>query len=144
MRWSWGFFIGLALALLAPVSMRAAELRASTPELRKEVIAVIEAQLAAFREGDPTTAWSYASRELRAARPLRVFTFLVRDNYPEIWANTRAEYGIVHDDGSRATLAVHVYAGEKGAAYNFTLVKERAGWRVLSVLRAPPQQKGKV
>ena len=132
------------LAVLAVAGARAAELRASTPEVRKEVVAVIEAQLAAFREQDPAAAWSYASRELRAARPLRVFTILVRDNYPEIWGNTRAEYGLVRDDAARATLAVHVYAGEKSAAYEFTLVRERAGWRVAAVLRAVPPQKGKV
>lgn len=134
----------LALAIFAGAALRAEEMRASKPEVRKEVVAVIDAQLAAFRAGDPAKAWSYASVELQASRPLSVFTKMVRENYAEIWANARAEYGLVRDDGMRATVSVRVYAKKENAEYDFTLVKERAGWRIAAVLRHAPNPEAKI
>jgi hypothetical protein len=142
----------LAVALLA-VSLggmggvaRAADsvMRASKPEVKKEIVAVIEAQLTAFRKGDVVKAYSYSATGLRAQKPLRVFAMIVKENYPEIWANTRAEYGLVRDDGERAKLLVHVEARESSASYDFLLVKERAGWRIEGVLRHEAARREKV
>lgn len=119
-------------------------LRASKPDVRKEVVAVIESQLAAFRKADVKKAYEYASLELRAQKPLRAFVAIVQANYPEIWANSRAEFGIVRDDGVRAAVTVQVYSKEGDAAYDFTLVKERPGWRIQGVLRHEPKKAGKV
>ncbi len=110
-------------------------LRASKPEVKQEIVAVIESQLAAWRKGDLAKAYNFAAAELRAQKPLAVFTAIVRENYPEIWTNTRAECGIVRDDGGRATVTVQVYGKDGDAAYNYTLVKERAGWRIHGVVR---------
>ena len=109
--------------------------RASKPEVRKAVVTIVEGQLAAFRTGDLKQAYGYASSALRAQKPLRVFTTIVQENYPEIWANTRAECGLVHDDGEHATLVVHVFTKANDAAYDYTLTKESAGWRIAAVLR---------
>ena len=130
-------------ALLLSTRALAADTRASTQEVRKEVVAAIEAQLAAFRKGDINKAYSYAAAELRAQKPLRTFTAIVQANYPEIWANTRAEFGIVRDDGARASVTVQVYSKTSATGYDFTLVKERAGWRVHGVLRHEPKKAGK-
>ena len=46
-------------------------MRASKPELRKEVVAVIEGQLAAFRAGETQKAYAFAAAPLRAQRPAR-------------------------------------------------------------------------
>lgn len=125
----------IVLGLLVSAAARGAEWKASKPEVRKEVVAVIEAQLAAFRERDLKRAHDLASRELRAQKPLPVFSQIVQANYPELWANTRAEFGIVRDDGGQATVTVHVYSKAGDAAYDYTLVKERQGWRVHGVVR---------
>ncbi len=117
-------------------------LRASKAEVKKEIVAVIEAQLAAFRKGEAAKAYGYAATELRAQKPLEVFAAIVRENYPEIWASTRAEAGIVRDDGARATVTVQVYSKAGDAAYDFTLVKEKAGWRIFGVLRHAPRKGG--
>lgn len=118
--------------------------RASKPEVRREVIAVVDAQLAAFRAGDVRKAYGFASRDLRAQRPQRVFADIVQNNYPEIWASTRAEFGLVRDNGTEATLLVHVFAKDSDAAYDYTLVKEPAGWRIAAVLRHDPKKSDKV
>ena len=117
------------------------EMRASKPELKQQIVAVIEGQLAAFRQGDVTKAYTFAAAELRAQKPLRMFTTIVQENYPEIWSNTRAEFGIVRDNGTQATVTVQVYSKAGDAAYEFTLAKERVGWRIYGVVRHAPKQK---
>ncbi len=119
-------------------------LHASKPEVRREIVAVVEGQLAAFRAGDVRKAYGFASAELRAQKPLRAFRAIVEESYPEIWTNTRGEIGVVRDDGAQATLLVHVFGKEGDAAYDYTLTKERAGWRIAAVLRHAPRLSDKV
>jgi hypothetical protein len=118
--------------------------RASKADLRKQVIAVIDAQLEAFRSGDLEQAYGYAAAVLRFQTPPEAFAAIVRDNYPAIWANTRAEYGIVRDDGTHATVLVHVFSTYGGASYDYVLVKERRGWRIGSVTRREAGRKDDV
>lgn len=143
----WTIMAALATLWFGTNFIRAADegaLRASKPEVRKEITEVIDAQCAAFRAGDLVKAYGFASADLRAQKPLRIFAEIVRDNYPEIWANMRAEFGLVRDDGTRAVLVVRVFAKESEASYDFTLVKERAGWRIGAVLRHAPTKANKV
>ena len=127
-------------------SLHSAEngLRPSKAAVRKEVVATIEAQLAAFREGDVRTAYGYAAVPLRVQTPLRTFVAIVQTNYPEIWANVRAEYGLVRDDGTHATVLVEVFSESGAATYDYVLLRERAGWRIGSVIRHEPRRKNSV
>jgi hypothetical protein len=137
----------LAVGLMIAIgSLRGTDnaLRASKPEVRREIVAVVEAQLAAFRAGDLRKAHGYASAELRAQKPLKIFVVIVQENYPEIWANKRAEFGLVRDDGAEATLLVHVFGRDSDAAYDYTLARETAGWRIAAVLRHEPKRSDKV
>jgi hypothetical protein len=113
---------------------------ASKAEVRREIVATIEAQLGAFRAGDARKAYGYASADLRAQKPLKAFAAIVRENYPEIWTNTRAEFGLVRDDGAESTVLVHVFGRDSDAAYDYTLVLEKAGWRIAAVLRHAPKK----
>lgn len=133
--------LGLVMAMRVA---GAAELRASKPEVRREIVATIEGQLAAFRKNESAQAYRLAAAELRAQRPLAAFVEIVRRNYPEIWANTKAEFGIVRDDGARATVTVQVYSKDTDAGYDYALVKEPAGWRIHGVLRHAPKPEKKV
>ena len=136
----------LAVICAAAVIGQAADrvMRASKPEVKKEIVTVIESQLAAFRQGDVAKAHTFAAADLRAQKPLRVFAAIVQESYPEIWANTRAEFGIVRDNGTQATVTVQVYSKAGDAAYDFTLAKELVGWRIYGVVRHAPKQAGKV
>lgn len=136
-----------AVGLTGPGGVCAAEengLRASKPGVKDEVVAVVEAQLAAFRAAEITKAYGYASAALRAQNPLQKFAAIVQTNYPEIWANVRSEHGLVRDDGARATVTVRVFSKESEAAYDYVLLKERGGWRIGSVLRHEPKKKESV
>lgn len=136
--------LGIAAGHLAPLHAAEDGLHASRPAVKKEIVAVVEAQLGAFRQHDARAAYSYASTRLRAQKPLRVFTSIVRENYPEIWDNTRAEFGLAWDDGTAAKVLVHVFAKAGDASYDFMLAKERAGWRIEGVLRHEPAQAEKI
>ncbi|HUR57539.1 MAG TPA: DUF4864 domain-containing protein [Opitutaceae bacterium] len=140
----WSLLFTLVALVGAPLRGAGTELRASKAEVRKEVIAVIEAQLAALRAGDATRAYNLAAAPLRAQTPLRAFVAIVQTNYPEIWTSTRAEYGIVRDDGTRATVLVHVYSKDGDAPFDYVLLKERAGWRIGSVVRHVMRKKDDV
>ena len=117
------------------------EFRASKPEVRKEVLAVVEGQLAAFRAGEVRKAYGLAALALRTQTSLRAFESMVRNNYAEIWNSLRVEHGLVRDDGSHATVLVHVFAKEADAAFDYVLIKESAGWRIGSVSRHEPRLK---
>ena len=133
------------LAILALMILNvapAAEMPASKPDVRKAVVAIIDGQLAAFRKGDVPRAHALAAEALRAQKPLPAFQQIVEQNYPEIWKNVRADYGIVRDDGSKAAVTVRVYSKAGDASYDYTLAKEREGWRVLGVLRHEPKKAG--
>lgn len=132
------------LLALAAASGSAAELRASKPDVRRDVVAVIEAQLEAFRAGDAAKAYGLAAASLRAQTPLRTFASILQTNYPEIWANTGAQYGLVRDDGTRARLLVRVSSEKGDAAFDYVLLRERGGWRVGSVLRQTARKKDDV
>jgi hypothetical protein len=140
----------MALTLFAGVGWgrgsRAAQppLRASKPEVRDEVVATIEDQLAAFRANDVAKAYGFAAVDVRMQMPQRTFASVVRNNYPEIWASTRAEFGLVRDDGLHATVLVHVFGKESNTAYDYVLMKERSVWRIASVLRHEPRKKDNV
>jgi len=132
------FLLALMLAGLFGVTARAQEpeFRASKPAVRKDVIASIEGQLAAFRANDVAKAYGYAALGLRRQTPPQRFARMVRDGYPEIWTNTRAEFGLVRDDGERATTTARIFAKDgTSASYDYVLVKEENGWRVAGVLR---------
>lgn len=125
----------LAVTLTAFGQPRAGEFKASKRDVRQQVIAVVEAQLEAFRAGKAMEAYQYAASDLRAQTPPRAFAAIVRENYPFIWSNTRAEHGIVRDNGTYATVRVHVFSSQGDAPYDYVLIKERAGWRIGSVTR---------
>jgi hypothetical protein len=145
MLWLRTFAFGtLLLSTVALADAQLPQLPASKPEVRKQIVATIDAQLTAFRKHEIKKAYSYAATALQAEKPLEIFAQIVQANYPELWANTRAEYGIVHDDGTAGTVVVHVYTKDSDASYDYTLVKERAGWRVHDVLRHDPKAEPKV
>jgi hypothetical protein len=132
----------LALCITAGPHIRAeGALRASRPEVKRAVLEVIDGQLAALRAGDVTKAYGFAASTLRAQTPLRAFVAIVQTNYPELWANERAEYGIVRDDGSRARVLVQVFSEGRDATFDYVLVRERGIWKIGSVLRHDSRRK---
>ena len=126
----------LGLTMGSAVAAENRTLPASKPGVKAEIVASVEGQLAAFREGQMEKAYAYASTVLQMQTPLRRFVQLVRQGYPEIWSNVRVEFGLVRDDGRRATATARVFAQDGSSApYDYVLVKEDDFWRIVGVLR---------
>src|SRR5450432_2958384 len=117
----WAALACLAFALFVRVA--AAELEPSNPPVKAEITAVIEAQLAAFRAGDFDKAYSFASSPIREMFPLSEFQNMVKTGYPIIATSVKADFGICLDNGSEASVFVHVEARDgTGAARNARLM----------------------
>lgn len=129
------FIVGFFLAGLVSRGAADDDMHISKPAVRDEITAAIEAQLAAFRANDVAKAFDFAAAGLRTQTTVTSFARMVRQNYPEIWQSTRAEFGLVRDDGTKARLIVHVFAKTGEASYDYVLFKEKAGWRIGGVLR---------
>jgi hypothetical protein len=140
-----GFLLlGFLLAGLVRSAFADDTLHLSKPAVRDEITGVIEAQLAAFRANDVAKAFGYAAAGMRSQRTVPAFARMVKENYPEIWQSTRAEFGLVRDDGKKARLIVHVFTKTGEAAYDYVLFKEEAGWRIGGVLRREEQAGGTI
>jgi hypothetical protein len=136
-----GILFLLSLGLGSNLGAAESDFRVSKREVRRAVIRAVDGQLAAFRDGNVGKAYDYAAAELRFQTSMRRFAAIVRENYPEIWKNTRAEYGLVRDDGTHATVLVVVYAGKTEATFDYVLLRERGAWRIGSVLRHEASRK---
>jgi hypothetical protein len=140
---------------LTALTARAADsegLHYSRPADRREITAVVEAQLAAFRANDFDKAYGFAAQGLRQQFTVEQFTVMITRGYPLILHNERAEFGLPQDDGTSAVLSVQVFAaGNQSAAYRYLLVKESAGstasggakgdpvWRITGVTPEKPR-----
>lgn len=141
-RWlSWLAMLCLALQLGAA---EPAGMVASKPEVRRAVVATIETQLAALRNNDLDTAYGLLGAQLRREKPFQLFIAIVESNYPEIWENQRADFGIVRDNGRMAGVLVHVTGMQGAASYRYSLVNERAGWRIHGIVRHEPARESKL
>lgn len=127
---------GLFLLLpRAPSAAAETGLRASSRAVRAEIQAVIDGQLAAFRAHDVARAYGHAGARVQASLSPAGFARLVARNYPEIWNNEKADYGVIRDNGERAELLVHVSAPGADAAFDYHLRREGGAWRIVGVLR---------
>jgi len=133
--------IVLCLLLAAP-GVRAAGtdgMHYSKAEVRKELVAVVDGQLAAFRAGDFARAYGFAAQPLRAQFTLKAFAAMVARSYPFVAHSERAEPGLPMDDGETAVLPVRVFAaGGKSADYQYQFTREGDGWHITGVL---PEQR---
>ncbi len=125
----------LALVALHPASGAEADMRPSRPVVRAALVAVVDAQLEAWREQHFTGAYALAAAGIRAHFPLEAFVAMVRQGYPEIADNVRADYGSAVDNGDAAMLSVRVYPRE-GSPVNrrYLLVREDGVWRIAGVI----------
>ena len=106
----------------------------SSDALKKELSAVIDAQLAAFRANDYPKAYTFAAAEIKGMFPVEDFEKMVRTNYAVIARSTSTEYGVAFDTGEEAVVNVRIQNAEKKSVeYQYLLKKEDAGWKISGV-----------
>jgi hypothetical protein len=99
-------------------------------------------QLAAFRRGDWTAAYAYASSAIQAQFGPEAFRAMVTRGYAPIARSASATVGRVEAlDGQRGLVEVRV-EGENGETIDalYELVEEQGAWRVNGVLARPVER----
>lgn len=110
-------------------------LKRSGVQVRREVLAVIEGQFHAFREGDYARAWSFAAPAIQEQYSVPAFERLVRDGYPIIAYWRAVSFGEVQDNGREAVVLVSV-RGRSGRTrfFQYLLLNESGRWRINGVV----------
>ena len=106
----------------------------SSDAVKKELSAVIEGQLTAFRADDYPKAYTFAAAEIRTIFPVEDFEKMVRAQYAVIAKSTATEYGVAFDTGEEAVVNVRIENAEKKSVeYQYLLKKEEGGWKISGV-----------
>ena len=114
-------------------------LKISKESMRKELTQIIKSQLAAFRDEDYVTAYTFAAAGIKAQYPLAAFERMVKTGYPVIARFKSAEFGVVRDNGEEAVVNVEVEGESSSVAhYQYFLRKENAGWKISGVVEEKP------
>jgi hypothetical protein len=108
--------------------------RLSPPAVRIQLVAVVTAQLAAFRAEDWPAAYACAARAFQGVMPLPQFRALITAKYPVVEQNTRAEFGLPRDNGTVGIVPVRVFGQGTSKTFNWLLVKEGSGWKITGVV----------
>lgn len=106
----------------------------SAEPLKHELTAVIDAQLAAFRAGDYSKAYTFAAGGIKEMFPVESFETMVKTGYPLIAGSAKAEYGLAFDTGEDAVVNVTIENAQgQRAQYQYTLSKENGTWKITGV-----------
>lgn len=110
-------------------------LKRSGAQVSREVLAVIEGQFQAFREGDYARARSFAAPTIQQQYSVLAFERMVRDGYPIIAHWRAVSFGEVQDNGREAVVLVSV-RGRSGRTrfFQYLMLNESGQWRINGVV----------
>lgn len=112
----------------------------SREAVRQALQKVVQLQLAAFRKGDFTKAYSYASSGIRKQLPEKKFVQMVKASYPIIVSSVSIKFGPILDDGNAAIVHAMIAGAGKQSLYAYRLVRESGVWKIDGVIEAPSTQ----
>lgn len=126
---------GLLLSLFALCAISffvAQKLRERLPSpAPRELFAIVNEQLAAFRSADFQSAYRHAATGVQHKFTLAQFEKMVRQNYPEMTQTQRIEFGEMKVQGGSALLQVFFFSGNgsvRSFLYSFT--RENDSWKI--------------
>lgn len=130
--------------LLAALALTFAALTAGAQEVvapNPDIEATIQGQFDAFRAGDVSEAWTYASPNIQGLfRTEENFARMVEQGYPMVWAPGEVDFIDLQSLGGLLVQRVQVIDAQGNAHYlGYAMVETDAGWRIngVQVLRAP-------
>lgn len=123
----------LSLFVLCAISLFIAHrLRERLPApAPRELFAIVNEQLAAFRSADFQGAYRHAATGVQHKFTLTQFEKMVRQNYPEMIRTQRVEFGVVKVQGGSALVQVFFFA-ENGSVRSFlySFINEDESWKI--------------
>ena len=130
--------VGWGIVPAAPAEPPSSHVCSET--VKQELTAVIDAQLAAFRENDYPKAYTFAADGIKEMFPVENFETMVKTAYPLIAGAAKAEYGLAFDTGEDAVVNVTVENAQgQRAHYQYTLSKEKGAWKITGVVEQKPE-----
>ena len=110
-------------------------------KLQRQLILVIQSQLAAFRQEDYSMAYTFAAADFKAQISLAAFERMVKAAFPQIARSRAAEYGIIVENGDNAKVEVTI-VGETGTRihYQYILHRESGDWKIGGVNEGQPEK----
>jgi hypothetical protein len=101
------------------------------PPAPRELFAVVEKQLAAFRAADYSSAYHHAASGVQQKFTLAQFEAMIRQDYGDMTNAQSIEFGFVEVLGSAAVVQVY-FVGENGSTRSFlySLVAEGDSWKI--------------
>ena len=112
-----------------------------TADVKSELTAVIDAQLAAFRADDYAKAYTFAATGIKDLFTQADFEGMVRKSYPVIAHSTSVDYGMAFDTGEEAVIYVRVQnTGTRAdGQFQYMLKKENGAWKIGGVAEVKPE-----
>lgn len=112
----------------------------TSADVKTQLTAVIDGQLAAFRANDYPKAFTFASSMIQSMFAPDDFEKMVKSAYPVIAHSTSNEYGVMFDTGEEAVVSVRVQNDKKeNVEYHYMLKKEAGGWKINGVSEIKPE-----
>lgn len=97
----------------------------------RELFAVVNDQLAAFRAADFSSAYRRASTGVQQKFTLPQFEAMVRRDYLAMAQAQRVEFGSVRVEGSTALVQVFFFGGNGAVrVFLYSLISEEGGWKI--------------
>ena len=130
------FFL-FALCALAIVATHRVRSQAPPPAPR-QLFAVVEKQLAAFRAADYSSAYRQAASGVQQKFTAPQYEAMIRREYGDLSGAQRIEFGFVKANGSAALLQVFFH-GANGSVRSllFSLIAEGDSWKINGVRPMP-------
>jgi len=108
--------------------------RAVPAPVPRELFAIVNEQLLAFRAADFQSAYLHAATGVQQKFTLPQFERMVRQNYPAITQARRVEFGLVKAEGASAVVQVFFFAGDGSVrSFLYSLINEDEVWKINGV-----------
>lgn len=106
----------------------------TSPPAPRDLFAVVNQQLIAFRASDFQGAYHYAAAGVQKKFTLSEFEKMVRRNYPEMARAERVEFGFVEARAGGAVVQALFFDADGSArSFVYSLVSEDGRWRIAGV-----------
>jgi|GEM_PF-447599 len=113
------------------------------PPSPRELFAVVEEQLAAFRASDYPSAYRHSASSVQQKFTLPQFEAMIRRDYGDMASARQVEFGLVQVTGSAAV--VQVFFRETNGTrrcFLYSLLVENGVWRINGVQAMRPSPRG--
>ncbi len=128
-----GLLVGLGLALLTAQAQRLSDV---PPQDQTAIQAVIQAQIAAFKNDDAMAAYSFAAPSIKQMFPsAEVFIEMVKTGYEPIYRPLKLEFGKASRAGAGVLQVVKIIGldGKKILAYYLMERQGDGSWKIAGV-----------